>query len=49
VSKAEVASLIANVSRLGSALGSRLLELELNPVIASGATLFAADWRVVLE
>ncbi len=49
VSKAEIASLIANVSRLGSALGSRLLELELNPIIASGATLFAADWRVVLE
>lgn len=49
VSKAEIALLIANVSRLGAALGPRLRELELSPVIASGATLFAADWRVVLD
>jgi len=49
VSKAEIALLIANVSRLGVALGPRLLELELNPVIASGTTLFAADWRVIFD
>ena len=34
---------------LGVALGGRLRELDLNPVIASGATLFAVDWLLALD
>jgi acetyltransferase len=49
VSRAALAQLIANVSLLGAALGSRLRELDLNPVIGSGATLFAVDWLLVLD
>ncbi len=49
VSRAELAQLVANLSSLGVALGGRLRELDLNPVIASGATLFAVDWLLALD
>ena len=49
VSRAELADMIASVSALGAALGVRLRELDLNPVVASGTALYAVDWLLVLE
>jgi acetate---CoA ligase (ADP-forming) len=49
VSKAAIADLLVRISLFGAAHGARLRELDLNPVIASGATLYAVDWLLVLD
>ena len=49
VSKAAIADLLVRISLFGAAHAARLRELDLNPVIASGATLYAVDWLLVLE
>jgi acetyltransferase len=49
VSKAAIADLLVRLSLFGAAHAARLRELDLNPVIASGATLYAVDWLLVLE
>ncbi|MCC6531546.1 MAG: acetate--CoA ligase family protein [Burkholderiales bacterium] len=49
LSRAQLADLIARVAGFGAALGPRLRELDLNPVIGAGAALFAVDWLLVLD
>jgi acetyltransferase len=49
VDRAAVAGLIAAVSRLGAALGPRLAELDLNPVIAGPDGVVAVDWLLSLQ
>jgi acetyltransferase len=49
VNKDAVAQLIAAVSRLGAAAGDRLVELDVNPVLAGPDGAVAVDWLMVLE
>lgn len=49
ISKAAIADLLVRVSLFGAQHAARLRELDLNPVIASGATLYAVDWLLVLD
>jgi acetate---CoA ligase (ADP-forming) len=49
VSKAALSDVLVRVSMFGAAHAARLRELDLNPVIASGATLYAVDWLLVLD
>ena len=49
VSRAAIADLLVRVSLFGAAHAARLRELDLNPVIASGPTLYAVDWLLVLD
>ena len=49
VDKRAVAELIAATSRLGAAMGDRLAELDLNPVLASPDGAVAVDWLMVVE
>jgi acyl-CoA synthetase (NDP forming) len=49
VDRPALAALISAVSRFGVALGPRLRELDLNPVIGSGRSLHAVDWLLVLD
>jgi acetyltransferase len=49
VSRAAIADLLVRVSLFGAHHAARLRELDLNPVIASGATLHAVDWLLVLD
>jgi len=49
VDKDAVARLIAAVSRFGAAAGDRLVELDVNPVLAGPNGAVAVDWLMVLE
>jgi acetyltransferase len=49
VSRAALADLLVRISLFGAAHAARLRELDLNPVIASGATLYAVGWLLVLD
>jgi acetyltransferase len=49
VSRAAVADLLVRVSLFGAAQANRLQTLDLNPVIACGASLHVVDWLLVLE
>ena len=48
-SKAAVADLLVRVSLFGARHGTRLRELDLNPVIGAGTMLYAVDWLLVLD
>ncbi len=49
VDRHAVAHLIAAASRLGAAMGGRLAELDLNPVLAGPDGAVAVDWLMVVE
>ena len=49
VNKAALAQMISAVSRFGAAAGSRLAELDLNPVLAGPQGAIAVDWLMVLD
>jgi acetyltransferase len=49
LSKAAVADLLVRVSLFGARHGTRLRELDLNPVIGAGTMLYAVDWLLVLD
>jgi acetyltransferase len=49
VSRAAIAELLVRVSLLGAAHAIRLRELDLNPVIAAGASLHVVDWLLVMD
>jgi len=49
VDKDAVARLIAAISRFGAAAGDRLVELDVNPVLAGPDGAVAVDWLMVLE
>ncbi len=49
VDRARLCELLVNVSRLAAALGPRLAELDLNPVIAGAERATAADWLMILK
>ena len=49
VDRQAVARLIAAASRLGAVMGDRLVELDLNPVLAGPDGAVAVDWLMVLE
>lgn len=49
VSKAAIADLLVRVSLFGAEHAARLRELDLNPVIAAGLTLYAVDWLLLLD
>lgn len=49
VDKAALAQMISAVSTLGAAGGSRLVELDLNPVMAGPKGAIAVDWLMVFE
>ena len=49
VDRQAVGRLIAAASRLGAAMGDRLAELDLNPVLAGPDGAVAVDWLMVLE
>ena len=48
VDRQAVARLIAAASRLGAVMGDRLVELDLNPVLAGPDGAVAVDWLMVL-
>ena len=43
------ADLLVRVSLFGARHGTRLRELDLNPVIGAGTMLYAVDWLLVLD
>lgn len=49
VDRAALCRLVSAVSRFGAAAGSRLAELDLNPVLAGADGVVAVDWLMVLE
>lgn len=49
VDEAALAELVAAVSRFGAGAGDRLVELDLNPVIADPDGATAVDWLMVVE
>ena len=49
VDKDSVAALIAAASRFGAAAGERLVELDLNPVLAGPDGAEAVDWLMILS
>ena len=49
VDKVALANMISAVSRLGAAAGTRLAELDLNPVLAGPKGVTAVDWLIQLE
>jgi len=49
VDKDAVARLIAAISRFGAAAGDRLVELDVNPMLAGPDGAVAVDWLMVLE
>ena len=49
VDRQAVAELIAATSHLGAAMGDRLAELDLNPVLAGPDGAVAVDWLMVVE
>jgi acyl-CoA synthetase (NDP forming) len=49
VDKKALAQMISAVSRFGAAAGSRLAELDLNPVLAGPQGVTAVDWLMLLE
>jgi acetyltransferase len=49
VDKRAVAGLVAAVSRFAAAAGDRLVELDLNPVLAGPDGAVAVDWLMVLD
>jgi hypothetical protein len=49
VSRAAIADLLVRISLLGAAHAIRLRELDLNPVIAAGASLHVVDWLLVMD
>ncbi|MGE5526919.1 MAG: acetate--CoA ligase family protein, partial [Rhodospirillaceae bacterium] len=49
VDRAALARLVSAVSRFGAAAGTRLQELDLNPVLASAHRVTAVDWLMVLK
>lgn len=48
VDETKLAELVAAVSRFGAGAGDRLVELDLNPVIASPEGAVAVDWLMVV-
>jgi acyl-CoA synthetase (NDP forming) len=49
IDRQALAELISRVSLFGAALGPRLLELDLNPVITSEKGAVAVDWLLVMD
>ena len=49
VNKRAVARMISAVSQFGAAAGSRLEELDLNPVLAGAQCVTAVDWLMLLD
>jgi len=49
VDKASIAKMISAVSRFGAAAGPRLMELDLNPVLAGSQGVTAVDWLMVFD
>jgi acetyltransferase len=49
VDEAALAELVAAVSRFGAGAGDRLIELDLNPVIAGPDGAVAVDWLMAVE
>ena len=49
VNKTALAQMISAVSRFGAAAGPRLVELDLNPVLAGPQGAIAVDWLMVLD
>jgi acetyltransferase len=49
VDRAALTRLVSAVSRFGAAAGTRLKELDLNPVLAGRDGVTAVDWLMVLE